>query len=104
MPKVYETIQTPDTIGTNEVVVYDLTTTPWGGSPSSPTVELYTYIDGVETDVSLTNLTGLPSVLGDVITCPGIHSITEDVNYHLYIRWVNSGNTVEAVHRFKGRR
>lgn len=104
MPQDYETIQTPDRVGTNEVIVFTLTTTPWGGSPSSPVVELYEYSDGTETDVTSTNLTGSPSIAGDVITCPSVVNVTDGQRYNLYIRWTSSGNTFETVHRFKGRR
>ena len=80
--------------GSDERIAYTLTTTPWGGTPASPTVVIKTWPDG--TDVSATKLTGNASANGDVITTPLVISLTSGQKYHLEIKWTNSGNTFEA--------
>lgn len=91
---VREIIESPWEQGSEEVRAYTLTTTPWGGSPSTPVVKLYTLAD--LTDVSATNLSGSASIAGDVITTPAVVSLTAGVRYRLEIKFVTGGRTEEA--------
>lgn len=78
--------------GEDEQIAYVLDTTPWGGSPSSPSVVLK---DG-DTDVSSVNLSGSPSVSDDDITTPAVISLTAGRRYRLEIKFTISGNVFEA--------
>jgi hypothetical protein len=79
--------------GENEKVAYDLTTTPWGGSPANEDVKIF---DSDDNDVSSTKLSGSNSVSGDVITTKLVQSLVAGEWYRLKIQWTNSGNTFEA--------
>lgn len=84
--------------GEDEIVYYDLTVTNWGSSPSSPTVKAYRVDDGpVFEDVSSTVLAGSPSVLGDVITLPGIKALTRGERYRVEVKFVVGSSTLEAI-------
>jgi hypothetical protein len=89
-----EIIESPWEQGVEEIRTYQLTTTPWGSSPSSPVVKLY---EGASlTDVSATKLSGAASVAGDVITTPAVTGLTENLIYRLEIKFVTGGRTEEA--------
>lgn len=79
--------------GADERVAYSLDTTPWGGYTSGAAVVLK---DENLVDVSVTNLSGAPSVVGNVITTPLVISLTPGDRYRLEILWVYSGNTLES--------
>ena len=79
--------------GEDEQIAYTLTTTPWGSDPTGEAVVLKD-IDGE--DVSETHLTGSPSVDGDVITTPTVHSLVAGQRYRLEIKFTVSGNVMET--------
>ena len=91
-----EVLQGRLTQGADEKIPYQLTTTPWGSSPSSVVVKCYDITTGARTDVTATNLSGSASVNGDVITCPLLQSLTADKTYRLEIQFVTSGITWEC--------
>lgn len=93
-------IESPLDQGEDERVAYALTTTPWGSSPSSASVVLKSYPDMV--DVTSTLMTGLTSVVGDVITSPIVHSLVPGTVYRIEFEFVVSGNTVEAYALIRG--
>lgn len=59
-------------IGITEEPTFRLTTTPWGGAPTSPSLQVYEYDadTGEYTEVTNTVLTGTASVSGERITWP----------------------------------
>jgi len=93
-----EITESPINQGIHERVAYQLTTTPWGSSPSSPEVKLYSVniTTGVLADVSATNLTGTATIVGDVITTPLVIGLAAGTRYRMDILFVVSGNTEEA--------
>jgi len=82
--------------GEDEQIVYLLTTTPWGGSPSSVSVKLYDVTDGARADVSATRLSGAASVAGDVIASPAVTSLVAGRVYRLEFKFTSGGNVLEA--------
>lgn len=78
--------------GVRERIPYTLDTTPWGGAPSAPVVTVK--LDG--TDVTSTVTTGSPTVNGDDILLPVIHSLTAGKRYRVEVQWVSAGATFEA--------
>ena len=79
--------------GTDEQIAYRLTTTPWGSSPTSPTVVIK---DQNGVDVSSACLSGIPSVSSDYITTPLVVSLVPGIKYRLEIKFNISDNIVEA--------
>jgi hypothetical protein len=80
----------------DEIRSYNLTTTPWGGTPTDPVVKVFSVIDGDHTDVSTTVMpTNSPSISGDVITLSPLKSLTEGIIYRMEILFVTGGNTEE---------
>lgn len=86
-------VEAPLYQGEDEDIPYTLTTTPWGSSPTGVSVVIKDN-DGV--DVSSTHLTGSPSVAGDVITLPNVHSLTVGEEYRLEIAFTAGGIGWEA--------
>ena len=82
--------------GEDETVVYTLTTTPWGSSPTSPSAKIFSVVGDTITDTTSTNMTGSASANGDVITIPAIHSLTAGTLYRVEVKFTCSGNTFEA--------
>lgn len=92
-----EVVESPLEQGEDERIAYPLTTTPWSSSPTSPACVLK-LVDpsGDMTDVSSTNLSGAPSVVGDVITSPLVISLIANNKYRLEFKWTTAGNTWES--------
>lgn len=81
--------------GIDEQIVYTLTTTNWGSSPSSPAVVAKDLTLG-EVDVSTTVLSGTASVAGDVITLPTLKNLTRDHRYRVEIKFTSGSSIFEA--------
>ena len=90
---IRETKYSPRPQGESEEIAYYLDTAPWGGYGSA---EVVTLIDASGVDISGTNLTGAPSVVGNVITTPLVVGLGRGIRYRLQIQWVLAGNTWEA--------
>lgn len=82
--------------GKDEIIAYELTTTPWGSSPTSVAVTLWDVTAATWTDVSSTMLSGAASVAGDVITTPLVTGLTAGSTYRLEVKFSTGGNTLEA--------
>lgn len=85
--------ESPITQGEDESIAYFVDTTPWGGSPSSPTVVLKQ--DGV--DVSTTHLTGSATIDVNKVIYPFLHSLVDGVKYRLELLYTYNNNEVEFV-------
>lgn len=86
--------------GSDEQIVYTLTTTNWGSSPSSPSAKIYSRSGDTYTDTTATNMpTGTASATGDVITLPKIVSLTAGTEYRVEVQFTISGNIFEAYAR-----
>lgn len=96
IPNIREIKESPLLQGEDETIVYTLSTTPLGGSPTAVTVTLYSISDtGVRTDVSATCLSGAPAVAGDVITLPAVTGLTAGAEYRLEIQFTSGASTYE---------
>lgn len=93
MSYIREFKESPLVQGEDEIVAYDLTTTPWGGSPASSAAVIK---DPKGRDVSATCLAGSASEAGDVITTPLVQNLTSGIRYRLEVQWTSGGNTLEA--------
>lgn len=83
--------------GEDESIAYQLTTTPWGSSPSSVVAKIYVQASPVTlTDVTDTNMAGSPSVNGDVITLPVVSGLSAGTIYRVEVQFTISGNVMEA--------
>lgn len=90
--------------GADEVIVYDIDTGNWGGSPSSPTVVVKDASNNF-TDVTSTVMpSGSPSVSTDTITLPALQSLTAGNEYRIEVKFTISGNTEECYIRVFGER
>lgn len=81
--------------GVDELVAYDITTTPWGSSPTSPAVIVKDVLDDY-TDVTATLMPiNTPSISGDKVT----FSVLKDGNmnglYRVELLFVSGGSTFE---------
>ena len=80
--------------GVDEEIKYNLKTTPWGSSPSSPSAVIKKLPSNE--DVSSTCLSGSASASGDVITLPTVKSLSAGVLYRLEVKFTIGGNVMEA--------
>jgi len=99
-----EIIEGTQVQGSDESIVYTLTTTPWGSSPSSESAKIYSVVGDTITDVTSTNMTGSASAANDVITLPAIHSLAAGTLYRVEVKFTCSGNVFEAYAYIKGER
>ena len=90
--------------GEDESVVYNLTTTPWGSTPTSTAAAIFTVVGDTYTNLTTTNMTGSTSVTGDIITLPAVHSLTAGTQYRVEVLFTCSGNVFEAVALIKAER
>ncbi len=88
-------------IGADETIVYTLTTTPWGSSPTSPSAKIYELDGDTFTDVTSTKMSGSASAANDVITLPAISGLTAGTDYRVEVKFTSSGNTFEAFAELK---
>jgi hypothetical protein len=90
--------------GVDESIIYTLTTTPWGSSPGTISVKVYSIASsGARTDVTSTVMpTGSASAVGDVITLPAMTALTAGTLYRVEVKFTCSGNVFEAYAYVKG--
>ncbi len=79
--------------GVDEQIAYQVTTTPWGSSPTNVAVVVK---NSAGTDVTATVTSGTASVMGDVITLPVIKSLTAGEVYRVEVKFTVSGNILET--------
>lgn len=92
---VREVVQSPLEQGADEVIAYQITTTPWGSDPSSPSVVVFDQAD--DSDVTSTVMpTGSPSAAADVITLPSLTSLTLGSTYRVEVKFAAEGHTWES--------
>jgi hypothetical protein len=89
--------------GADEQIIWSLTTTPWGSSPTSVTV-VAKDIDDDYNPVSDTVLSGSASVSGDVITLPTLKSLTAGKRYRIEVKFTVDGQILEAWFLITGQR
>ncbi len=94
---IREIAEGPQPQGVDEIIVYTLTTTPWGSSPSASAVVVFDVTDGARSDVTSTVMpTGSPSEAGDIITLPALKLLTAGKQYRVEILFTAGGNVFEA--------
>jgi hypothetical protein len=95
MSSVREVVEGAQAQGEDEQVVYTITTTPWGSTPTSPAVVVKR--DDTGADVTSTVMpTNSPSILGDVITLSTLKLLTADVVYRVEVKFTTGGNVLEC--------
>ncbi len=85
--------------GEDESIVYTLTTTNWGSSPTAPSVTVFSKdtSDGSWDDVTTTVMTpNSPSVSSDIITLSALCSLTAGTLYGVETQFTIGGSTFEA--------
>lgn len=82
--------------GVDEKIAYTITTTPWGSTPASLQVKVFSIAtSGARTDVTSTVMpTGSASASGDIITLPLLQALTADVLYRVEVKFTDSGNNI----------
>lgn len=81
--------------GTDEEIIYSLTTTAWGSDPSDESISVYDLSDG-GTDVTADVTSGSSSIAGDVITLPTIENLTAGRIYQVEVQFTAGGSVFEA--------
>ena len=83
------------TQGEDEQLVYSVTTTNWGSSPTSVSV-VAKDVSSANADVSSTVLSGDATVAGDVISSPTVKSLTAGNRYRIEVKFTSEGNVLEG--------
>jgi len=86
-----EIVESPRVQGAGEKKTYDLTVTNWGSSPSSPSLKVESYIDGVYDDVTADLTIGGPTAAGDVITF-SIQGLTAGIRYRVTVTFTSDSD------------
>ena len=93
-PDIREVVEGTQIQGEDEEVIYTLDTSTWGGTPTSPAVEVK---DGDGTDVKSTVMpAGSPSVATDTITLPTLNLLTDGQTYRIEVKFTTGGKVLEA--------
>jgi len=85
--------------GTDEEIAYQFDFTNWG-TPSNPVVALINVTTGAV--VTGAQLTGMPSVEGNVVTSPQLHSLVQGQRYHLVCIATIDGNVMSMYLEIEG--
>lgn len=94
-------VESPIAQGANEIITYQLTTTPWGSNPTGVEVTVYDITDAKAVadweDVTATVMpTNTPGVAGDVITLSPLKLLTNGHLYRVEIQFTCGANTFET--------
>lgn len=94
-PKTRRINESPIYQGIYELITYELLVTPWGSSPSSPSLKILErdQTSGSWTDWTATIAPGSCSVNGDVITFPTVGYGKEGHTYTFLPAFVVNSNT-----------
>lgn len=95
-----EVKESPLTQGKDETVSYELTTTPWGSSPSSPVVTIIDVTNGGYTALTPAQMAVVmpvnnPTVAGDVITLSPLLGLTVGKSYRVEVQFTTGGQVLE---------
>ena len=82
-------------VGQNESVIFQISTTNWGGTPTSPTHDVFN-VEDLTTSVKSTVMSGSPSVSTDDVILPAFNSGTVGETYIVIVGFTSGGNTLEA--------
>jgi len=93
-----EVIESPLSQGVDESISYQITTTPWGSSPSSIVCTVYDVTGGGYTSLVLTTImpTNTPTALGDVITLSPLTALTNGTFYRVEVKFTCGGAVYET--------
>ena len=92
-----EVIEGIQTQGEDEKVTYQITSTPWGASPSNTSMVVK---DDDGTDVTDDVTSGSMGGSGDVITLKPIDSLTEGTRYRVEVQFTAGGGAPFEVYFF----
>lgn len=88
MSDIREVKEGPQPQGEDEKLTYDITSTPWGSSPSDTSMVVK---DGDGTDVTATVTSGSMGGSGDVIVLMPIDSLTAGIRYRVEVKFTCGG-------------
>jgi hypothetical protein len=86
--------------GIDEKIAYEITTTPWGISPTNVSVVVKDTSNN-NADVTSDVTSGTTTVVGDVITLLFIESLTESRIYRVEVKFTSGSNIFEAYFTIK---
>lgn len=95
MTKRREVNESPIYQAPDESIAYSIDFVDWG-TPTSPTITLYSVSGGVYTDVSIGNLSGAASVTNDIVTTKTVHTLAGGSEYLLVCAVAIDGNTMSC--------
>ena len=95
---IREVLDGIQTQGTAESIFYSVDTAPWGGTPSSPSHDVFDEED-LTTSLKTTLMSGTPTVSSDDILLPALHSLTAGIIYRVFITFTSAGNTLQGYFR-----
>jgi len=100
-----EIIESPLYQGQDEQIIYRLTTTPWGSTPTNVDCSIYIISGSTYTEYSSVLFGATTAtVSGDIITTPTVKSLTNGTDYRLEIKFTCSGSIFEPFANIRGQR
>lgn len=86
--------------GATEEIIYTITTTPWGSSPSSPVVVAFD--EGSGSDVTATVFpVNTPTAALEVITLSPMKALTKGKTYRVEVKFTSGSNKFEPYFRVR---
>ena len=89
--------------GINESALYSVDTEPWGGTPTTPTHDIFDEED-YTTSLKTSLMDGTPTIAADIINLPALSGLTDGIIYRVFVRFVSAGNTLEGYFRVEAER
>jgi len=86
-----------------ESVLYSVDTEPWGGTPTSPAVDVFDEADLSTSLKSTVMPSGNPSVSLDVIILPALTALTAGIIYRIFVTFLSGGNTLRGYIRVQAK-
>lgn len=95
---ILEVVEGLQYMTSTEELSYQVTTTPWGSTPTLPVVVVYDEAD--ESNVTTTVMpTNTPTVNGDIITLSALKLLVKNHTYRIEVKFTSSGNIFECYFR-----
>jgi len=93
-------IESPLEQGKDEIISYQLNTTPWGGTPSVPVVTIYDVTGGVYTALTVAEMAvvmpvNTPSISVDLIILSPLKLLTVGKLYRVEVKFTSGGDVWE---------
>lgn len=98
---IHEVLEGIQEQSASEAITYTVNALPWGGTPTSPVVDIFDEED-LETSLASTHLSGTASVSGDSVISKKVIVLVDGVIYRMTVQFESNGHTLQGYVRIQG--